>query len=140
MTDWQDQLNYSIIETSTDEPYIECFTTGRCHNEFIFSMPYSRDLWAGLKQASSLHSWIVFATDIWAKCWINDKQYWLVDKECKMKSIGEYRSIVSTAYLKICDMIKEDNGSNPERSRRLEKARVYLDGTLDGIDTTLERD
>jgi hypothetical protein len=82
---WQDQLNYSIIDKSTVIPFIECFTTGRCHNEFIFRIPYSQDLWAGLKQASSLHAWIVFATDIWAKCWVADKQYWIVDKIIKVE-------------------------------------------------------
>jgi hypothetical protein len=57
-----------------------------------------------------------------------------------MRSIGEYRKIVSTAYFKIRAMVKEDDGSNPERSRRLKRAEEILDGTLDGIDCTLEWD
>lgn len=55
-----------------------------------------------------------------------------------MKSRGECREIVYRAYLKICDMVEKDDGSNPERSRRLKKAESYLDATLDGIDCSIE--
>ena len=56
------------------------------------------------------------------------------------KTLGECRHIVSRAYLNICDKVEQDDGSNPERTRRLLVARERLDGALDGLDSVGEWD
>jgi hypothetical protein len=57
-----------------------------------------------------------------------------------MKSLGECRRIVFRAYSKICAMVEQDDGSNPERSKRLLIARERLNGMLDGLDSVGEWD
>jgi hypothetical protein len=75
-----DGMIYGFLEPYMKLPYIECFTTGEPRVQFVFRIPYSRDVWAGLKDKAVKHAWIIFGTAVLAKCWIEDKQYWLVDR------------------------------------------------------------
>lgn len=57
-----------------------------------------------------------------------------------MRTLGEAIRVTSKAYYKILDMIEEDDGSNPERTKRLQRAREILDGSLDGLESVREYD
>jgi hypothetical protein len=56
----------------------------------------------------------------------------------RYETVGEAYIRVRRVYDKLRCMVEQDDGSNPERSRRLRRALEIIDGTLDGIEAYWE--
>jgi hypothetical protein len=57
-----------------------------------------------------------------------------------MKTLGEAISVYRKALVKLEELIEEDDGLNPKRTRRLKKAYEIIDGGLDGLESVGEWD
>jgi hypothetical protein len=56
----------------------------------------------------------------------------------RRETVGEAYIRVRRVYDKLSCMVEQDDGHNPERTRRLKVALERIDGTLDGIESYWE--
>lgn len=55
-----------------------------------------------------------------------------------MRTFAEATRVYKRAWLRLFELLEQDDGSNPERTKRLKRAYDKIEGGLDGLESVWE--